>query len=569
LIPQCSHITKKRGVYYYRRRIPKTANCEVVLSLRTRVYRVAESIADGLDREFERLVQGVTTDDKADLNAVLRTYLKQRLDFDMWRRAETPHAPIFGAPQPGKSHASIDLEWIDHELATARSDLAARAYAQQRPLIDEVMEAHGVPEEHRNALAHGILRANVELWETVRRRTLGQFPSLDNAALRPIASSPPEMKSPAGPAMTEVLPAFLDYAQKDKGWRGQTLAQNKTSYRMFLECCGDRPPTTYVKTDLTKFYDLLRGLPQLYSKSRDWAGLTLEQIVERTKGQDIERLSMTTMKRHFSALGVFFAYLKRRGEYAGENPAYGFEFPTKGRARHDRAMWEGDLLSKLFASPVWTGCLSKDRRSRPGALILRDERYWLPLLGLYHGNRLEEFAQLHRSDVRCTDGIWYMDINDEGAKQLKNEQSKRRVPIHPVIQELGFMQYVTTTAPEPKDRLFPQLRPGGPDKKIGYYFTKWWTKYRKDIGVYQKKLDYHSFRGGVTTKLSAANISLDVRNELLGHEGQSIDQQNYLKGLPLRMLADAIACVAWPEVNIKKPHVLPASEAAEEPQDVT
>jgi integrase len=143
-----------------------------------------------------------------------------------------------------------------------------------------------------------------------------------------------------------------------------------------------------------------------------------------------------------------------------------------------------------------------------------------------------------------------MDINDEGEKQLKNEQSKRRVPVHPFIQELGFLQYVTSIAPEPTERIFPQLRPGGPDKKFGYFFTKWWTQYRKDVGVYQKKLDYHSFRGGVTTKLSAANISLDVRNELLGHEGQSIDQQNYLKGLPLRMLADAIACIEWPEVKI-------------------
>jgi len=185
-------------------------------------------------------------------------------------------------------------------------------------------------------------------------------------------------------------------------------------------------------------------------------------------------------------------------------------------------------------------------------LIIRDDKYWLPLLGLYHGNRLEEFAQLHRSDVRCEDGIWYMDINDEDQKQLKNEQSKRRVPVHPFIQELGFLEYVKSVAPEPKGRIFPQLRSGGPDKKFGYFFTKWWTQYRKDIGVYQKKLDYHSFRSGVTTKLSAANISLDVRNELLGHEGQSIDQQNYLKRLPLRILADAIARVEWPEVKIRR-----------------
>lgn len=552
MLPQCSHITKKRGVYYYRRRIPKCPNREVALSLRTRMFRAAECLATELDEEFQRLTEDVTTDDKTDLALILRNYLKRRLASDMRQRVETPHAPMFGEAEPGRSHASVELEWIEGQLSQARSELAGRLYDHQRPLIDDLMEDNNIPEQYRNAFAHGLLQANVQLWETVRQRTLGNFSSLGELPLRDSASSRATVEAPAGPTFTEILPNFLDYAQKDKGWRGQTLAQNKTTYRMFEECCGDKPVAAYTKTDLTKFYDLLRALPQLYSKSKEWANLTLEQITEQTKGQDIPRLTMRTIKRHFSALGVFFTHLKRRGEYVGENPAYGFEFPTKGRARHGRDMWEGEPLSRLFNSPVWTGCLSKDRRSRPGSLIIRDDKYWLPLLGLYHGNRLEEFAQLHRSDVRCEDGIWYMDINAEGEKQLKNEQSKRRVPVHPFIQELGFLQYVASIAPEPTERIFPQLRPGGPDKKFGYFFTKWWTQYRKDVGVYQKKLDYHSFRGGVTTKLSAANISLDVRNELLGHEGQSIDQQNYLKGLPLRMLADAIACVEWPEVKISR-----------------
>lgn len=65
-------------MYYYRRRILKTANREVILSLRTRVFRVAESIAEGLDQEFVRLARGATTDDEIDLQAILRTYLKQR-----------------------------------------------------------------------------------------------------------------------------------------------------------------------------------------------------------------------------------------------------------------------------------------------------------------------------------------------------------------------------------------------------------------------------------------------------------------------------------------------------------
>jgi len=71
MLPQCSHITKKRGVYYYRRRVPKSPGREVALSLRTRVFRVAECLATELDEEFERLTEDVTTDDKTDLAPIL------------------------------------------------------------------------------------------------------------------------------------------------------------------------------------------------------------------------------------------------------------------------------------------------------------------------------------------------------------------------------------------------------------------------------------------------------------------------------------------------------------------
>jgi hypothetical protein len=126
MLPQCSHITKKRGVYYYRRRIPKTPDSEVTLSLHTRIFRVAECLATGLDQEFRRLTQNVTKDDPVDLAVILRNYLKRRLAFDMRERVETPHAPMYGVAEPDRSHASVDLEWIEGELASARSELAGR-----------------------------------------------------------------------------------------------------------------------------------------------------------------------------------------------------------------------------------------------------------------------------------------------------------------------------------------------------------------------------------------------------------------------------------------------------------
>jgi integrase len=162
---------------------------------------------------------------------------------------------------------------------------------------------------------------------------------------------------------------------------------------------------------------------------------------------------------------------------------------------------------------------------------------------------LEEFAQLLRSDIRDEDGIWHFDINDEDEKQIKNAQSARRVPLHPKILALGFLDYVEQTTKTPTDRVFPQLKPGGPDRKFGYYFTKWWTRYRRDVGLYERGLDYHSFRHGVTTKLYGADEADAVVDMLTGHEGAGTSRRVYLKELPLRRLCDAISKVDWPELS--------------------
>src|SRR5215470_1888305 len=48
-----------------------------------------------------------------------------------------------------------------------------------------------------------------------------------------------------GPLFSNVLPSFLDYMSAYEEWRVQTLAQNKTTYAMFMQCCGDLPVTAY------------------------------------------------------------------------------------------------------------------------------------------------------------------------------------------------------------------------------------------------------------------------------------------------------------------------------------
>lgn len=559
MLPQSSHITAKRGVYYFRRRLPSPWQGEVALSLRTRNFREAQHLGTVLDRAFREFFGSYADMSETDsrVQQILQDELARTLSDELARHQSTPWGqPVYCHDAEGPDVRREDIEMVDGFLAEARSDLVSRHVGGLQEYVDELLEKHALPAEASQALAFGLLKIRVRRLEKARQ-WLEHGPVDDGLALATKSPLAPVIAPAAAPSagklLSELLPGFLDLMQKDEGWRGQTLAQNSATYRMFIEQTGDKQPMCYTRQDFAAFYDSLRALPSLYAKSREWRGLTIAAIGEQTRGVTIERLSMKTIKRHFSALGRLFGYLKRRGEIVGENPAHGFDFPLKGRASDKRQMWDGDRLTQLFASPVWTGCQSQARRSSPGNLVIRDEKYWLPILGLYHGNRLEEFAQLRREDIRCEEKIWCFDINGEGERQIKNLQSKRRVPMHPKVLGLGFLEYVESTAPNPTDLIFPELRPGGPDSKLGFYFTKWWSRYRQEIGLYERGLDYHSFRHGVTTKLFAAGVSEAIVDEITGHEGKGTSRAVYKKDLPLRVLHEAIAKIDWPEVKLGAP----------------
>jgi hypothetical protein len=95
-----------------------------------------------------------------------------------------------------------------------------------------------VPEAHRNALAHGVLEANVRALDEIRRRVPGEAPLILMNEAR-VTTTPTDKPAPAAPLLSEALPAYLDMAVKDNGRRGQSTAQNQAAFMMFQEVCGD------------------------------------------------------------------------------------------------------------------------------------------------------------------------------------------------------------------------------------------------------------------------------------------------------------------------------------------
>lgn len=205
--------------------------------------------------------------------------------------------------------------------------------------------------------------------------------------------------------------------------------------------------------------------------------------------------------------------------------------------------------------------------TRPGNHIIRDAKFWLPILALFHGGRLEEFADLYRRDFDREGDVWFMRIEvaeeNEGEgttkRRLKNANATRVLPLHPELVRLGFPAYVITIAPNPNDPLFPDLPPQGADQRRGARFTRDFGHYRKEIGVYRAGVAMHAFRHVVTTRLR--DTITDTQQDrhvdfLLGHSsGGGEGKARYDKGPGLKAVAATLALLKFPEVDLSHLHV--------------
>jgi DNA invertase Pin-like site-specific DNA recombinase len=113
------------------------------------------------------------------------------------------------------------------------------------------------------------------------------------------------------------------------------------------------------------------------------------------------------------------------------NLTRGHRFAAGRKANAQRDAWTHEELKTLFGSEVWRG-----------PSVTRDARFWLPLLALFHGCRLEEFADLYRRDIDNSNGITFVRLTDEEGRRLKNNNATRNVPLHPELVRLGFLDHV-------------------------------------------------------------------------------------------------------------------------------
>lgn len=189
----------------------------------------------------------------------------------------------------------------------------------------------------------------------------------------------------------------------------------------------------------------------------------------------------------------------------------------------------------------------------------RGAKRWVPWLLAFTGARLDEVCQALTSDIRHEGGGWYLDINADQGKKLKNIGSARRVPLHQVLIDEGFLDYVSAL-PQPGP-LFPDLTPdrfgsrgGNATKKLGR-----WTR---ALGIKDKrKAPSHSWRHRFKYICRGVGIEEGVSDALTGHAPRTVGAR-YGGGYPFSVLASAIQKIPVPPELARGPQNGKATRAA-------
>ncbi|EGR0696658.1 site-specific integrase [Vibrio parahaemolyticus] len=344
--------------------------------------------------------------------------------------------------------------------------------------------------------------------------------SLDKHPSTPTIS---QVKTPSTNEVScyDALERFCKYKTEHISSKAVSMLEAKCS--IVLGLIGKSQLTAIRRSDAEAVASLLRTYPTNLKKHKQFKGLSGHEAVNLNKDLGLPTLSDESVKDYCQKMSGFFEWCQLN-ELTDINPFKAIRFKKTRKDSEAKCAYTDTDLEKIFSAIVST----KNQHKHP-------YYFWLPLLAYFTGARLNELCQLYKADIYQVEGIWVIQIDDrfEGQK-LKNQTSRRIVPVHDQLLNLGFIEYVRSVHHE---RIFPDLKESRDG--FGTAASKWFGRFKTKLG-FDKGHDFHSFRHTVATQLKRHQVSHIIAGELLGHAQNNITYDRYGKGLDIASLKEVI-----------------------------
>ena len=400
------------------------------------------------------------------------------------------------------------------EIKAASANSTPSGKQTYSPTLDIGRAARRVEKERREAFEAGTLRQ----WSDERQAEIEQHKAVLSGAVDAwmpfydhevrLGALRAALQNQWRPARPDSLPAA---PQTPKGQGALPLADIVDKWAAERE---PRSKTLRKTRVIVAEFDALTGGAAVGAVTPDHVQAYKEQLIASGN-------SKATGNNKLNLLRAVIRYA-RESRIISSDPCDGIAIKTEKRQSKARISYDRDALSALFGSAIW----SADARPVGGR---GEAAYWLPLLALYTGARLEELGQLRLKDISTET---YLDTTDKEVTAhvirivedeadgltLKNEKSERRVPIHSELVRLGLLRYLDDLAAKGEHRLFPELLPDRDGTRTASW-SKWYGRWlRGQAGIADRRVTFHSFRHSFKHYARQAGLAPDVQNEITGHE---------------------------------------------------
>jgi len=387
---------------------------------------------------------------------------------------------------------------------------------------------------------NGSLSNSVGLTETLMKEQLPNISTTSNdLPYLPIA----------GGLLSSNAKTFFE-RKRIEGKKIKEIESDKRIVEEFIEIVGDIDFSTITKKEVSHYIDVQTKLPPNRKKSPKYRDLTIKEVMGLNLSQK-EIQTPQNINKRITKLSVFGNWGVRQGLLI-TNPFSGMKFSVK-KQPHTRQPFTAGELRIIFKPETylkWTIHFSHPYRKDRVSNHL--PYYWVFLLGIFSGMRTNEMCQLRLIDIKKQKNIWFIFVEDTEETKVKTENAIRKVPLHPQLIDLGFIDYMTAQKKSKRGRLFWELSEDR-DGFASHVSRHYNQRFLPAVGVWKKytKVLYctrHTF----INKLYSEMVDENVIKVLVGHE-KEFTMKHY-GGDPFtpERLLEEISKVSYSGINWKK-----------------
>jgi integrase len=521
---------------------------EIIRSLGTHDLKVARKavieMADKLDKLFSKIQMGAELLSSSDLAEFSNAFC-----------ASKTQALLTEALVDFDDRKIEDEEWEAFHARTFKQeildDLRHSRLSSAEPEVDALLSQHNVSLDQGSTLYKQLCRATLQgladCYEKAEIIIKGGFDDPRVVAEQTVSVTQITSSNSGDITFNIAIEKYLN--DQKTSWSAKQFTSQSAKIQYFLtylseanNCDATQFALSSVTSTIARSYkEHLQVAPS--NAKQKYPNLSPLEQVKAARQDNATPMSSETQNNYLQCLSTLYSFAESELDYEDKNPfkGRGYAKATRQQARDRRSAFSNDQLTKLFSSPIYTGCKSLPTCHIEGRLIPRDShKYWVPLIGLFTGMRLQEILQLYLEDVYQHDGLWVFDLNkNHPDKRLKSPQSKRLVPIHSDLIELGLIDLWEKKKTNLKDkRLFEDAKVAS-DGTYSSTFSKWVSRYLTNTGIKTAKTSFHSLRHNMKDGFRNSGASDELAENFMGRSTGTTGEA-YGSGYSVQSLHDAL-----------------------------